>query len=65
MGFRLFIKVRLDALEIVIIITEVEDSMLSSKPHLFPHKLSIWPLLCGAVLTGGMHNDLLLIPGFK
>ena len=34
------------------------------KPCLSHHKLSIWPP-CGTVLTGGMHDDLSLIPAFK
>ena len=39
-------------------------SQLSCKPRLFPHKLSIWPPCC-TLLTGGMHNDLNMIPASK
>ena len=33
-------------------------------PYLHSHKLSIWPP-CGTVVTGGMLDDLSLIPAFK
>ena len=38
-------------------LTTTEDSALSCKPRLFPHKLSIWSP-CGAVLSGGMYDVL-------
>ena len=37
-----------------------ENSVLSSKSCLFPHKHFNWPP-CGTVLTAGMHNNLSLI----
>ena len=41
-----------------------EDSAPGCKPQLFPRKLSVRPP-CGTVLTGGVRDDLSLIPAFR
>ena len=42
----------------------IEGATLSSESRLFPHKLSMWPPR-PSVLTGGMHDNLSLIPTAK
>ena len=49
---------------LVVCLPTHKGSVLSCKPRLFPHKLSIWPPCC-TLLTGGMHNDLNMIPASK